>query len=69
MLKLYTVSHEYTAELTDYYEVIAQSREEAAEFVEHGDGEYISNEMHGYQWGSDCHYYVIDSKEVDSSRG
>ena len=68
-MKLYTVSHEYTADVTDYYEVKAESREEAAAFVENGDGEYVSQEMHGYsfpenQWGSDSHYYVIDSKEV-----
>tara|TARA_R110000765_G_scaffold305622_1_gene399524 strand:+ start:78 stop:266 length:189 start_codon:yes stop_codon:yes gene_type:complete len=62
-MKLYTVAHEYTADVTDYYEVKAESREEAAAFVENGDGEYINNESMD-QW--DGHYYVIDSKEIKS---
>jgi len=62
-MKLYTVAHEYTADVTDYYEVKAESREEAAAFVENGDGEYVNNESMD-QW--DGHYYVIDSKEIKS---
>ena len=62
-MKLYTVAHEYKADVTDYYEVEAESRGEAAAFVENGDGEYVNNECME-QW--DGHYYVIDSKEIKS---
>ena len=60
-MKLYTVAHEYKADVTDYYEVEAESRGEAAAFVENGDGEYVNNECME-QW--DSHYYVIDSQEI-----
>ena len=62
-MKLYTVAHEYKADVTDYYEVEAESRGEAAAFVENGDGEYVNNEC---MEQCDGHYYVIDSKEIKS---
>jgi len=67
-MKLYTIAHEYTADVTDYYEVKAESREEAAEFVKNGDGEYISQDSEtGYHYQNDGtvgYYYVIDSQEI-----